>query len=195
MILAICGSSGAGKTTICRELQHYGYSMVSASQVAAEMYVAALGREPTRRELAEFGAEILGSTCRENDFRAQVLVKMKPEGNFVVDGLRSILTLEDLRARFGAIIVMIRRDSTLRLPRTSPTTGGEGDPELLRLSGKVDAHLDSPGFQFDLSVNNEASIQDTCAAILAGVGEIMVRRRPKSGYGLEQDNSVGHKET
>jgi len=169
VLLALCGPSGVGKTTISRALQQYGYSIVSASHIASEMYDAEHGRSPTARELAEFGVSLL-SSVRERDFLERILAVLTYDGNVVVDGLRSMLTLEHLQTHRGAITVLIDRALSLRRLRSNAL--GEVDVELVRVTAEVDSYLSLTGFQFDLNVNNDTSVADSCAAILSMVNEI-----------------------
>lgn len=192
-IIAVCGGVGVGKTTICRGLQTYGYRIISASQIAAQMYASAYGSHPTRQNLAKFGLEILSSPL-ENEFSALVLADLTTDGNIVVDGLRSKLTLEQLCAHCGAVTVLVSRGRQLRQLRVDFTSEREeADAELYRLTADVDSNLFRSGVQFDLSVNNETSIDNVCSEILTGVNEITVRRGTKSVAAGDVSNSAWHK--
>jgi dephospho-CoA kinase len=170
-LLAVCGLSGVGKTSICRELQRYGYASVSASQVAAKMYASFYGHSPNRRELAEYGTRLLKSHL-EDDFLARILSELPLRGNVVVDGLRSMLTLNHLQAHLGAIAVfVVRNSSSLQALNISDV-----DSELVRLSAEVDSHLSMTGFTFDLILDNNMAIADTCEGLIGKLNEISLRR-------------------
>lgn len=174
MLIAICGQSGVGKTTICNALECEGYLVISASYIASQMYASERGRAPSRLDLAEFGTEILSST-REAEFLHRLLAELPESGNVVLDGLRSVLALDHLRDNYQAIIVlMVGRQAA------SPSGGDTGSVyavELSRVSAEVDAHIRPGRFEFDLVVSNDGPVVDTCAAVREGITEIARRRR------------------
>lgn len=184
LVLAICGLSGAGKTTICKELKRYGYKVISASQVAAELYRATHGTEPTRWTLAEFGLKIL-STRLEEEFLQKLLAELPDTGNVAIDGLRSALTLDHIRRHYGAICIYVERRASKYAPRGHEASVAE--PELMRLLDEVDSHLLGSNTQYDLSIENEDSAQAACRKVLrfvsrftADLGDAAHQANPKA---------------
>lgn len=171
MLLAVCGPSGVGKTTICKALQRDGFTVVSASYVAAKMYERTVGRSPNRKELAQFGIRILTSPL-EVEYLECLLADLPISGRVVVDGLRSNLVLEHLIRHYRAITVYVERGTSVALQGN--TVAVEDRSDLPFLLQQVDSHLASPKAYFDLVIANSGSVDDACAEILHGVAQIML---------------------
>ena len=173
MLLVICGRSGCGKTTVAREMQRHGYVAVSASQIAAQMFVSEYGYEPTRRDLAEFGTQILTSS-REEEYMFRVLNNVLGVDKVVVEGLRSIRTVECLQVNYSAVVVLMTR--SIVMPQSGVGSIDEVDIELHQIVSEVDSYLDTLDFRPDIIVDNDESVRETCSTIFHRVNEVVCRR-------------------
>lgn len=166
MIVAICGRSGVGKSSICQILAGNGFRVISASDVAREMFRSASGRNPTTLELASFGVTILESDL-EGIFASRIVDIIDPSRDTLVDGLRSNLAIRRLRDEFGAITVLITRQLS-----SSETDTRGGDASHLRLAeqvNSVDSKLGLSKGSADIHIVNDASISDATERLLSAL--------------------------
>lgn len=183
MILAVCGSSGAGKTTVSREFLRHGFSVVSASGIAAQMFLKERGFSPTKPELARYGLHILDSSL-EKEFAEHIICAVLGKMDVVVDGLRSRLALARLRSEFGAIVVLLTR------PASPASTVAE--PELpnsvANLYKQVDSKLGMSEEEFDLVIRNDEAPVIAFQRIKSEAEEIATKRRNGMAEPSSKDN-------
>ena len=127
-IIGITGPFGSGKTTASNVFKKFGYSVTTLSKPLEEEAVRR-GLPLTRKVLQDLG----------NEMRAEqgsgILMKKALESNnsdkLVVDGLRNIGEIEELRKNEGSVVLAIVADKQVRFERLKKLTRRENlTPEL-----------------------------------------------------------------
>ncbi|MEX0740086.1 MAG: AAA family ATPase [Pseudohongiella sp.] len=135
LAIAICGESGAGKTTTTGLIQKLGFNPCSVSALLREEAESAHD-QPTRAQVQEYGRQ--RQEAEGADYFARRLLRdIDPfhQPRTVIDGLRNLSELSTLRqaareagARF-VLLAMVTPDAT-RFERVR-SRGRAGDPDTL----------------------------------------------------------------
>lgn len=172
MIVAICGPSGVGKSSVCGCLAARGFTTVSASGIARLMYETEFGRQPTNIELAEFGLTILSSQ-RESHFADLIERVLPTTGAIAIDGLRSKLAIKRLKIKYSAIIVFIRREKSKAYYKPIITESSQSD--IMLAASRVDAMFTKDSSLIDIIVDNNQTLDETCDLILERTNAYVIK--------------------
>lgn len=120
LVIGITGQMGSGKTTAAEYLAtQHGFSHIRYSQVIADWY----GEDPERKSrLQEVGWEI-NSGGRQPELNKRLLSYIKPNRDWVVEGLRFLYDYESLKNVFAPAFHLVYIDCSqqarwLRLQRS-----------------------------------------------------------------------------
>jgi len=113
MIIGITGKNASGKTEVANFFREKGFSYYSLSDVVREE-AKKKKLEPTRQNLINLGVEL-----RKNlgNGATAILLKDKLKGNVVVDSVRSIGEIEELRKSGNFFLIGIDASVELRFKR------------------------------------------------------------------------------
>lgn len=133
--IAICGESGAGKTTTTELIRQRGFTSCSVSGILRQEAESAIN-SPSRSEVQDFGRR-KQEEKGDDYFARQMLATLDPftQPRTVIDGLRNLAELELLRdaaAESGTqflLLAMVTPDET-RFERVQ-SRGRAGDPQTL----------------------------------------------------------------
>lgn len=159
LIVAVCGESGAGKSTTVGILEGEGFVAWSLSALLRAEAEAAVGR-PTRAEVQAHGKAM--QALHGNDYYARRLVAglgSAPGADMVIDGLRNLDELACLRrwaAEVGGRLWLLALvlEAEARFARVTGR-GRAGDPTVLEQFRADDARANGAAGDFQ---NNRALI-------------------------------------
>lgn len=126
MLVGVVGKIAAGKTTIARFLEEFGFCRISCSDPLIDLLTHNVGeyswipelpgkREPTRDTLIEYG-KYLKDTYGEDILIRLTLDKKRHCRDVVIDGVRSKGEIEAVK-RNGGVIIYVDADARLRYER------------------------------------------------------------------------------
>ena len=126
MLVGVVGKIAAGKTTIARFLEEFGFCRISCSDPLIDLLTHNVGeyswipelperREPTRDTLIEYG-KYLKDTYGEDILIRLTLDKKRHCRDVVIDGVRSKGEIEAVK-RNGGFILYVDADVRLRYER------------------------------------------------------------------------------
>lgn len=190
LIIAICGESGAGKSTTTTILGEAGFEAYSLSGFLRAEAEARYGK-PRRDQVQAHGREM--QRRHGNDYYARLLVErtdLMDQRRAVVDGLRNLDELGHLRqvaARHGRSLVLLALalDPNTRFERVR-SRGRSGDPAERTRFAEDDARANGGrhGFQdnsgliaaADWRVENTGNLCDLRAAVEALIRDTATQR-------------------
>ncbi|MDR0604433.1 MAG: PHP domain-containing protein [Bacteroidales bacterium] len=111
IVLGLAGGIGAGKTTLAEYLKFkYGFGYFRYSQIICKLYNCA----DDRKTLQELGIKIAQDTKRQKELSFAIVeeIKLAPNKNYVVDGLRHKLDYDILKEHFGDRFKLLYVDSS-----------------------------------------------------------------------------------
>jgi len=118
----ITGQARSGKTALALHVSQWGYFVIRASAVVAEM--VAPGQRPTRRLLLEIGSQF-ESASQQIAFGERLLEHAAGHREVVFDGVRLPGAVEKIRAAFTcAKLVYVQTSESIRRQRFAETDDG-----------------------------------------------------------------------
>jgi dephospho-CoA kinase len=183
MLIGLTGLNASGKGTVAESLQARGYAYHSLSDAIRDV-LAEQGLAPTREHMIEAGRE-LRRKGGPGALAEQILKKIGPDDNAIIDSIRTPGEVEVLRGHPGFCLIEVTASEPVRLTRIT-ARGRIGDPTELETVRRLEAAEltgDSAGQQLvataalaDAQLPNEGDM-DALYAALEGLLESF---RPKS---------------
>ncbi|MBI2138082.1 dephospho-CoA kinase [Candidatus Woesearchaeota archaeon] len=125
MIIALTGTIGSGKGEVAKYVEQKGFQYLVYSDVLREI-AKQKGIEPTRQNLHKLGGAIKEKVHDPGYLSKQLLKKITKE-HAVVDGVRNVGEIEELKKSGDAYIIGITAPQRLRFLRLRKRKR-EGDP-------------------------------------------------------------------
>ena len=115
MIIGLTGTIGSGKSSIALYLQNKGFQYITISDIIREEAIRK-GIFIKRKELQDLGNQM--RKLKGNNYWArQVLKKISQDENWIIDGIRNLGEVEELRELKNFILIGIDAPEELRLIR------------------------------------------------------------------------------
>lgn len=114
-IIGITGPFGSGKSTAAQYLHDQGYKTISLSSYLEEL-AKERGLPLTRKTLQDLGNEVRKKNG-SGFLMEKALEKCKSEDKIVIDGIRNIGEIDELRKIEGSILLAILADRKVRFDR------------------------------------------------------------------------------
>jgi len=150
MIIGLTGTMGCGKGEIVNYLksksfEHYVYSDI-LREIAKQRNI-----EPTRENLQKLGTDIKKQTKNWGILSKELIKKIKTD-KAVVDGIRNIDEIRELKKRKDTIIIGVNASQRLRYNRLKKR-GRQGDPKTFKEFKRLD-NLENRGKTKGQEINN-----------------------------------------
>lgn len=177
-VVAISGMPGAGKGVASEAGKQLGFEVLVLGDVIREE-TQRRGLEPTPRNM---GAVML--QVREDEGAAAVAKRLLPKieasraNLLIVEGVRSLSELAELKSKFEVVMVAIHASPKTRFQRLL-SRGRSDDPKTLEVfyerdDRELDIGLGKVIALADIVVTNEGTIAELQEAVKAALGKLRV---------------------
>jgi len=128
MIIGLSGKNASGKGAVTRYLVDKGFEYFSLSDVIRDD-LKATGDDATRENMIERGNE-LRERFGHSILADRIIIRMRPDRNFVIDSIRHSAEVEAFRKLDGFTLFWIESGESVRFDRIR-SRAREGDPKTL----------------------------------------------------------------
>lgn len=154
--LFVVGRSGSGKTTVCKKLEEFGFSLTSASAHLKNLYLIEFRLTPSRVELADYGKMLLHEDQLKK-FHLSLETEIVSQNAVCVDGLRFKLSVEELsKVARRSLLIFLSCPSDVRKSR-SGAQANESEFEIL-CSHETEVSVDAMRGSADLILDTSRPI-------------------------------------
>jgi len=150
MIIGLTGTMGSGKGEVVKHLKSKGFEHYVYSDILKEI-AKQRNIEPTRANLQKLGTNIKKESRNPGILSQEMLKKIKTD-KAVVDGIRNVDEIKELKKRENTHIITVTASQRLRYQRIRKRKR-EGDPKTFKEFKRLD-NLENRGKTKGQEINN-----------------------------------------